>query len=207
MMDEEDTESDADTEAENQIADTIQYQAKDFCIPKDQVFGGREVNEDDFDERGYLIDDEEVDANEPPRPDAFMLYRIIDRWAQPIAPYVHKAEKREEAWAHSEAAQDIAWYATMLPVKTYRQLTTRYEVRHAEAATQAEEEEFAEIELGYTGFVLREIMMIIDTALGYIQQNEADAPHEQLAKLKQRFDRFRPFVEEIATPYGKYPRK
>jgi len=187
--------------AEKQLSETIQYQAKDLGIPAEYLFGGHEIIEDDFDEDGYLMEDEREERISP-EPEAFLLYRFSRRWSRLITGAIARAEGAGAAWAKTEAAQDLLWYAAMLPVKIYRQLSTKKEIRNAPDGAdeeRAETEEFLKIESTYSGYVLREIAAIIDFSLKTLSEDRHVPDSEQYILALRRFNRFRPFINEIVS--------
>jgi len=176
----------------------LEYQAKDFGIPKEYLPQNyeREITEDDFDDEGKLISDIEDEGDDAlPEPEKFLLYRRARWWFAPLGAYIAGAESKKEKWAESDAAQDLMWYGTMLSSKIYRQLCTRYEAAHAAREERKNVLEFSRIELGYTGYVLREIVSIIEKAL---KELSAKSEMHSLEEVESKFGRLKPSILEAS---------
>ncbi len=181
------------------IMKVVRHQAKDLGIPVDWLLGEAEITEDDFDDDGKLIKDlNELPDDMPPEPEKFILYRRAIRWSRPVARYIGRAEESGVSWTKTKAAEDLLWYGSMLPSKVYRQLSTRFEMNQAKEQQNDNDDEgkFFSVELGYTGFVLREIAEIIENSLAMLAVS-SDKPSDFEAALKT-FRRLKPSILEIA---------
>jgi len=191
-----------DVESQSNLSQVIHYQAKDLGIPPEYLLGGPEIDESYFNDTDVIDekDFEEFIENRPPEADSFMLYRLLKHWSRPLVTTLGKAENKKEKWVAREEAQDLMWYATMLPTKVYRQLSTRWETRQAPEEEKEMAEEFARIELGYTGYILLEITDIIELSLRELIEDK-NIPHKEFfGESMKRFRRLRSSILEIASP-------
>lgn len=140
---------------------------------------------------------EEFRANEPPDADRFLLHRRIMFWLNPLVRYLYPHELRGDAWAKSDAAQDLLWYATLLPSKVYRQLSTKWEV--ARSRDDEDEQEFGRIETGYTGYCVRECVRLIEQSLVLLSREDM---HPPLQTVLAEFRRFKPSIIALCPRRG-----
>ena len=181
-----------------EMVEVLRYQAKDLGIPPEMLLGGREITEDDFDDNGKLIEtaeEEEWEENRPPEAETFLLYRRVKCWSAPISRYVYLDEHKNEVWAKTEAVRDLTWYASLTLSKVYRQLTTRWEMTRARKDADEEELEFGKIETVYTGYVIREMISIIERSLIELSKENMHPPFMEVLK---NFRRLKPSILAIA---------
>jgi hypothetical protein len=105
---------------------------------------------------------------EPPRPGDYPLYNEARAWQKGIYEIAEASDDVSSAWLYTEAGEDLLWYANTLLAKIYRQLSNLW---HLEDAG----EEYMDLELNYTGYVLNEVFNILDKAL--IKLSRSDSPH------------------------------
>lgn len=93
-----------------------------------------------------------------PEPDQFELYNDLLDWYDDLMDVFHDAYSEEIAWAATDAAADVTWYASTLLAKTYRQLTTRWEFENAKDLA-------SDVDYIYTHYVLEECLRILRRSL------------------------------------------
>lgn len=112
-----------------------------------------EVDADDWHEESA-----ETAWPQPPEPDQFALYSNLLDWYDDVMDVFHGAFSEGVAWAQTDAAADVTWYAATLLAKTYRQLTTRWEFEHAKDLA-------SDVDYIYTNYVLGECLRILRRSL------------------------------------------
>ena len=104
-------------------------------------------------------------VKEPPRPQAFPFYRKVAIWHRQLSALATAAEIGGDLWIATEAAADVLWYKNILLSKIYRQLCTRWE--------QKQGVEYGDVDLAYTGKVLKEVAGILEKSLCQLSQLES----------------------------------
>ena len=134
---------------------------------------------------------EEFQANEPPEPETFPMYRRLMSWLDPIAKYTFVKEEQKEPWRTTEAYKDLLWYSMLLPSKVYRQLSTKWEV--SRNRDDEYEQEFGKLETAYTGYVIRQCVRFTEEVL--IELSELHAPFQLVL---EHFRRLKPSILAVA---------
>ena len=120
---------------------------------------------------------EEVEEPKRPEPQEFPLYNEVRDWRKGIYEIVEASDDVSSAWLYSEAGEDLLWYVNTLLAKIFRQLSTVREMTE-------EEEEYMELEYGYTGYVLAKVLDILGQALIALSQSDyPQAKQFDLARL------------------------
>ena len=99
----------------------------------------------------------EVQEPKPPPHKEYPLYNSVFQWSKGVRKLAQAAEAGFQAWIKSDAGQDLLWYHSIILVKTARQLDNRWEIEHGD--------EFAEQDMEYQGYVLRESISLLKNAL------------------------------------------
>src|SRR3989344_3864783 len=81
-----------DIEAAEQASSALHYQAKDDGIPEEYLYGV-DIEEDDFDEEGWLKLEDELDK----AIENSIIYRLVERCPRPLANLLSKAEENKES--------------------------------------------------------------------------------------------------------------
>ena len=97
------------------------------------------------------------EVKEPPRPQAFPLYRKVSAWYQQVSFLAESADAGGDLWLATEAGADLIWYKNILLSKVYRQLCTRWEKKQGL--------EYGDTDLRYTGKILKEVAGILTKSL------------------------------------------
>ncbi|MBU0648669.1 hypothetical protein KJ969_00965 [Patescibacteria group bacterium] len=97
---------------------------------------------------------EDIDMPEPPRPDKYPLYKELMRWRKNVYDSMGKARQSKALWPDTDAARDLAWYANLLPVKTYRLLSDKWEIQNGD--------DLAKFDYDYTKYVVHECVNILE---------------------------------------------
>ena len=119
------------------------------------------------DARKYEIDlkaSGDSELLEPPIPTDYPVYNQLVEWRQGIYDIAEESDATSEAWLYTEAGKDLMWYSSTLMVKIYRQLRTVWRI-------EEENDEFLDLEYNYTGYVLGEVLDILDKALLELSTN------------------------------------
>ena len=152
-----------------------------------------DIEEDDFDEEGWLKLEDELDK----AIENSIIYRLVERWSRPLVHFLSKAEENKESWVDSEEVEDLIWYSLMLPRKVYRQLSTRWEVSHASGELRKIVRETSSVELGYTGYAIRESISIIEKSLKELSSKKDFTQSEQFKTVLKMFMRLKPVLLDI----------
>lgn len=116
------------------------------------------------------VDLENLDENElPPQPDPEELmrdarYQQAWEWSQAVARMLQVAALNDEPWLKTEAAQDLDWYSTMLPVKIHRQLGSIWDAENGQGER--------DVDYHYTRYIIGEIIHITKDALKVLEEND-----------------------------------
>ncbi len=117
---------------------------------------------------GIVLDDlEEEETVEPPPAEIYPLYNEVEKWSSGITKIYEISDEVSSAWLYTEAGEDLVWYARTLLVKTRRQLGNFWHIEQGE--------EYMDMECQYTGYVLNEVICILQNAL--INLIAAGGPH------------------------------
>jgi hypothetical protein len=119
-------------------------------------------------------------APEPPLPIDYPLYNKIMDWRQGIYDIAEASDITSDAWLYTEAGEDLMWYASTLLVKVYRQLTTIWRIQNGRG-------EFLDLEYKYTGYVIGQVLKILDKALLELSTN-GGAHAKEFAIARLSFD-------------------
>ncbi|MDP3954271.1 MAG: hypothetical protein Q8Q06_02550 [bacterium] len=124
----------------------------------------------DADSKGIDIENlKDVDnMKEPPEPEKFRLYKKIMAWHDSTFDVIEDALLAGQDWADGDHGLDLAWYANLLPAKTYRQLCNRWFLDNGE--------DYGDFDFEYTAYVLKECMDAVkNSLLGQMSLGEPDA--------------------------------
>ena len=108
------------------------------------------------------LEKDPVDYKSPPTPNRFPLYKSVAAW-RTFAHGIAFIIQQEFHGATSDSVEDIGWYANLLPVKVYRQLCTRWELRHQPIF-------YSDVDHAYTRYILKEIIRIMKHAIEELLQ-------------------------------------
>lgn len=98
------------------------------------------------------------EAVEPPKPEAFPLYRLALGWYRRVCGTSEGLRRQHgESWTRTAAAQDLHWYACLLPVKVYRWQSSRWERDRGISSSVVDER--------YTGYVVSVALHHLNAAL------------------------------------------
>lgn len=119
-------------------------------------------------------------VQETPLPQHFPLYYQAEKWKESVCDLVDKGQRTGEIWIMLEAADDLLWYANLLPAKCYHQLINRYRL--------ARRDKYAEYEYEYTAYVLSEIFKILEFSISQIQPHNINflVVRAELEKIKKK---------------------
>lgn len=98
----------------------------------------------------------DTEFEEPPEIEKFPLCLELMAWHREILKIGMKPRHSRSAWIQSEAAWDLFWYANLLPIKTYRQFCSRWEMDRGDDV---------EFDYKYTNRVLKESLKILKLSL------------------------------------------
>ncbi|MDO8261097.1 MAG: hypothetical protein Q7T50_06445 [Candidatus Magasanikbacteria bacterium] len=99
-----------------------------------------------------------------PMPIDFPIYNKIMQWRQGVYDIVEDSTEDSDAWLKTEAGENLMWYSSTLMVKIFRQLSTVWQMKRGKG-------EFLESEYRYTGFVLGEVIDILEKSLNELSTN------------------------------------
>lgn len=102
--------------------------------------------------------------DEKPSPIDFPIYNKIMQWRQGIYDIAEASGEDSDAWLETEAGEDLLWYSNTLLVKIFRQFSTVWEMKNNSS-------EYLESEYYYTGFVLGEVVDILNKSLRELSTN------------------------------------
>ncbi|HEY9584642.1 MAG TPA: hypothetical protein VJI33_03655 [Candidatus Paceibacterota bacterium] len=128
------------------------------------------------------------DYGEPPKPQTFLLYRKVSRWRNNVWKVINTAEKKDSSWLLTEAGADLIWYSNTVLIKTYRQLSNRWEIEN-----KIEKNNF---DLKYTGRVLRLVLSYLDNSLNDLS-SLSDSNNESFLGLQKSLRRLAPEIMQI----------
>ena len=100
---------------------------------------------------------EDGECEEPPDHKYNPICKRLMRFYKTVIKLGNQAQQGYQSWPKTEAGKDLLWYPSMILVKTNRQLDNRWEMGRGE--------EEAVIDMEYTGYVLRESILILKKAL------------------------------------------
>lgn len=106
----------------------------------------------------------EAEEPVPSIPNDYSVYGQLMEWRQGIYDIAEASDAASDAWLYTEAGQDLVWYSSTLMVKIYRQLRTVWRIANDKA-------EYLDLEYNYTGYVLGEVLGILDRALLELSAN------------------------------------
>lgn len=176
------------------LRQVVRYQAKDMGIPEEYLMGGYKEDDDDF----YY---EDYDPKEKPLdPKKFLIYRIVERWSRPLVYVIGKAEEKKYFWTKKEEIKDLVWYSSMLGSKVYRQLSTKREERESLDKNNKFNSSIIKIEISYNGYVLREMIRIVEDSIEKICKNKKIPHQEEFREVSKRFKKIKPLILDIAQP-------
>lgn len=111
---------------------------------------------------------DEAEMEEPPKPEEFPLYQIIEEWRKAVGGLINEAEAAGSPWLYTEAAADLIWYKNTFTAKTYRQLCNRWHLNRGD--------KYREFDFTYTKYVLEECVKILKQSLA--QLSELNSPQK-----------------------------
>lgn len=85
----------------------------------------------------------------PPEPDEFFEYKKTYDWIREMHKFI---KEKSGVWIHTEAGQDLIWYANLIPAKIYRNLCNIWYIKKG----QTDEN----IDYYYTKYVLENCIQI-----------------------------------------------
>lgn len=143
-----------------------------------------EMIKQDAKQKGFDITNID-DIEQPPKPEEFSLYEKVLKWRNEVFEILKNAEEDKKAWIQTEARADLAWYANLLSVKTYRQLCNRWHIENGN--------NYGEFDLKYTKYVLTECLRITENSLKDLISHD----FEQKANLMLVHDKIMSLRKEI----------
>ena len=100
---------------------------------------------------------EDVKETEPPSMESYQICAKVMKWRDAVYNLFGEAESWGDGWQNSEAGQDLSWYANLLPVKLYRALCAKWEMKNDDRG--------AWVDYIYTKYAVEEILKIIKNSL------------------------------------------
>ncbi len=131
-------------------------------------------------EDGYF---EEDGAQDIPEPEEFDLFEDVRSWMDSVVELLVQGNEIGEEWVALDMGKDLAWYASTLVAKTYRQLVNRMEIECGE--------EMQSVEYMYTQYVIAESVRMSREAMRTVRK--------QGTMLDARLGVCEKWLEELAS--------
>lgn len=118
---------------------------------------------------------------EPPELEEFPLYNKVNKWRELVLSLRDVAE--DSFWIDTEPAADLFWYVNTLAAKTYRQLSTKWELDH--------NCDYGDVDYKYTAYVIKECLEILKNSLKELSSFNSDQKvslmliHDKLLTLEK----------------------
>ena len=106
---------------------------------------------------------------DPPAPSEFSLYNEVKKWRDSMFFIIKRTVIRRETLVYTEAFDDFIWYADILPIKTYRQLCNKWEIKNGKKNN--------DYDYVYTKHVLDECLKFLNEALATLMVFNSDEKH------------------------------
>lgn len=171
-------------ELEHSDGSSLKHVPEDEGPPRNEALAAIKF---DAESRGFEIAN--IGDEEPtPEPDEFPLYRQVHAWREHVVWLAEEADRKNAAWLQTEEGKDLLWYANTIAAKTYRQLTTRWELNQGS--------EYGVEDYQWTQYVLRESCTYVRQAAAALLEKDAASPAE-LMIIQSTLEQIEPAVLEI----------
>ena len=113
----------------------------------------------------------------------------VRHWMEKVLDFIKESYLRSANWLNTESGEDICWYHTILPVKTDRQITNRWEI---------DNEDDDGCDHQYTHWVLEEVIETLGRAFSELLSSN-DTSYEEKVSFRQLSDELQSLEKDILS--------